>query len=85
MRGDEDLVVLAEGERSEHAVHARRGVGHEDQVLGGRTDGLGEPLPRGVEQFRHLPYEELHGPRFHLVAELLLPLEDSAGQAPNDP
>ena len=85
VHGHEDLVAVAETQRPEHAVHARRGVGNEDQVLRIGADDLGQPLPRGVEQFRHLPHEELHGPRFHLAAQLALPLEHHARTGPERP
>ena len=84
VRGDEDLVALAETQRPEHAVHARRDVGNEDQVLGIGADDLGQPLPRPSSSSGICRTRNCTG-RASIWAPVALPLEHDMRTGPERP
>ena len=76
--GGEHLVAGLQIERARHHIHARGGIGDEDQMGSVCTEELRQPGACLRQQCRGAAAEELHRIALHLAHPLLLRLEHLA-------
>ena len=81
MIGGEQLVTGLEGQRPQHCVDRRGGVGDPDQVVRGCAEETAQCGTRLVEQALEVPDEELHRLALDALPQLRLVLQhrDRAG------